>query len=244
MQSFLECRNALQCLNHAKNHHDMYAWLQAIQDLNESLQGSVARKPAIPEIISLIHALQQHLSKLSRQPTHFKQAILDAHNKLGEHEVKLAQSLPELLDAIAQDGVIQSWINSQKKMDWVGHRLFFPQTLAVFWDSLGIQHNIEQNLQDVHDMIRHVDGMLHDFVPWNKTIAQGGCDQIHIASQEEPCGLLIVGLPQHLVQSGITPEFSGNRHTIRIRFQQYRVGKPCQMPEHDIPYQHMLVPIL
>jgi len=244
MQSFLECRNGLQCLNHAKKHHDMYAWLQAIQDLDESLKGSVARKPAVPEIIGLIHALQKHLKKLSLHSAHFKQAILDAHDQLGEHELKLAQSLPELLDSIAEDGVIQSWVNSQKKMDWIGHRLFYPQILPVFWDSLGIQNKVEENLQDFHDMIRHVDGILHDFVPWTKASAKGGCDQVQIAAQEEPCGLLIVGLPLNLVQSGITPEFSGNRHTVRIRFQQYRMGKPCQIPEQDIPYQYMLVPIL
>ncbi|MBL1352972.1 MAG: hypothetical protein COA61_006525 [Zetaproteobacteria bacterium] len=244
MQSFLECRNALQCLEHAKLHDDVYGWLQAIHDLQESLLGSAARKPVVPEIVGLIHAIQRNLKNLSRQNTAFKQQILEAHASLSEYEKVLAKTLPKALDFMYNDGVIQSWINCHKKQDWLGHRIFYPKVLPIFWQTLGIQEQLNESLQDIHAIISHLDGILHDFVPWTEELARHGSDQLQPTCSDEKHGLLIVGLPTSAVQSGITPEFSGNQHVVRIRFQQWSAGKAQMAYDQDLPYYRMLVPIL
>jgi len=244
VQSFLECRNALQCLEHAKLHDDVYGWLQAVHDLQESLLGSAARKPAVPEIVALIHAIQHHLTELSQQKSPFTQQILEAHESLSAYEKLLAETLPVTLDFMYNDGLIQAWINCHKKQDWLGHRLFYPKVLPIFWQTMGVQEKLNASLQDIHAIISHIDGMLHDFVPWTEQLACHGCDQVQPSSSGEKHGLLIVGLPTSSVQAGIIPEFSGNHHAVRIRFQQWSAGKP-QMPyDQDLPYYRMLVPIL
>jgi len=244
IQSFLECRNALQCLQHAKQHDDVYGWLQAILDLQESLLGSAARKPAVPEVVGLIHGIQNHLKNLSQQNTPFKQQILAAHASLAEYEKTLAETLPKTLDFMYNDGVIQSWVNCHKKQDWLAHRLFYPQILSTFWQNLGIQDQLNESLQDIHAIICHIDGILHDFVPWTEELAQQGCSQVQPNSSDAKCGLLIVGLPSSAVQSGITPEFSGNQHVVRIRFQQWSAGTVQTAYDQNLPYYRMLVPIL
>jgi len=244
MHSFLECRNALQCLEYAKLHDDAYAWLQAVHDLQESLLGSTARKPVVPEIVALIHAIQKHLKLLSQQNSSFKQQILEAHASLETYEKVLAEKLPQALDFMYNDGVIQSWANCHKKQDWLAHRLFYPKILPIFWQTLGVQEKLNESLQDIHAIITHIDGILHDFVPWSEAFAKNGCDQVQPAASREKYGLLIVGLPSHAVQSGISPEFSGNQHAVRIRFQQWTAGAAQTSYEQDLPYYRMLVPIL
>jgi len=244
IQSFLECRNALQCLEHARLHDDMYGWLQAVHDLQESLLGSAARKPVVPEIVGLIHAIQKNLKVLSQQHSAFKQQILDAHASLEAYEQVLAEKLPQALDFMYNDGVIQSWVNCHKKQDWLAHRLFYPKVLPIFWKSFGIQEQLNESLQDIHAIINHIDGILHDFVPWSEELAKNGCDQVQPIAAHEKHGLLIVGLPATAVQSGISPEFSGNHHLVRIRFQQWSAGKSIAPYDQDLPYYRMLVPIL
>ncbi|MDQ6994475.1 MAG: hypothetical protein Q9M18_02630 [Mariprofundaceae bacterium] len=244
MHSFLECRNALECLEHARLHDDAYAWLQAIHDLQESLLGSTARKPAVPEIVGLIHAIQKNLKLLSQQNTPFEQQIVEAYDSLEAYEKVLAEKLPQVLDFMYNDGVIQSWLNCHKKQDWLGHRLFYPKILPIFWQTLGIQNELNESLQDIYAIMSHLDGILHDFVPWTEELAKDGYDQVHPQSSHEKYGLLIVGLPSSAVQLGVSPEFSGNHHAVRIRFQQWRAGKPQTSYDQNLPYYRMLVPIL
>ena len=59
--SFLQVRDALDCLESARTHHEPYLWLHAAADLRTSLIGDLGRKAAVPEIIALLESTRTHL---------------------------------------------------------------------------------------------------------------------------------------------------------------------------------------
>ena len=243
MQAFIELRNALCCLKKGAQGEDAYGWLIAVQDLNESLFGSTARKPVTPELLGLIQAIQARLMRLTERHVDFKPQILSVCDCLSEYEQTLATHIPAVMDFLSEDALIQAWLNSQKKQDWVAHRLFYPQLLPFFWSSLGVPKELNRRLQEVYAIVTHVDQMLNDFVSWSDQVALGGCDQASPSSKEDRYGLLIVGLERSWVEAGVVPEFSGNRHAVRVRFQKWQMGQCHQPFDQDINYHRMLVPI-
>jgi len=243
MHAFIELRNALQCIHAAQQKQDAYGWLQAVYDLQESLFGSAARKPVIPELVGVMQAIRSRLTALATQHHMFKKPMLQACDALMEHENKLTTAIPELLHFLAEDGLIQAWVNCQKKQDWLAHRRFYPCTLSTVWQTLGMHEALAEQLKVLHTAALHVDAMLNDFVLWKEMMATHGYDQVIPSSRDESYGLLIVGLEPQWVQRGIIPEFSGNKHAVRIRFQQWHVGEEQRPFDQNIPYQRMLVPI-
>jgi cell division FtsZ-interacting protein ZapD len=52
----------------------------------------------------------------------------------------------------------------------------------------------------------------------------------------------VIGLDQALVEAGITPDISGNRVAVRVRFQQWPPGEAARDVTNTIDYAMMLVP--
>lgn len=243
LQAFITLRDGLQCLEHARRQNNPYNWLQAATDVQISLLGDHGRKPAIPELLTLLKSMREHLHKLGQEHPDFSEQIAEACESITEHEQTIRQCMPNILTFLNQDGILNAWVNANKKQDFLGHKLNFPQVLPMFWQSLNLQGAFSESLQELCAIITHIDAMLNDFVPWSDKIAEEGRAQI-TPPRGDQHGLLIIGLDSKWVQQGITPEFSGNRLAIHMRFQAWKAAEPQITIEEDIPYRMMLVPII
>ena len=242
LQSFVTLRDALQCLDRARQNSDPYSWLQASQDLRVSLLGEQARKVATPELLGLLKSIRIHLNGIAQEHPDFKNQITAACDTIVEHKKSLQECIPPILDFLTQDSVLNAWANACQKQDYLAHKLYFPQVLPIFWESLGVQDTLHQHLQDFYAIITHIDSMLNDFVPWTEKIAYEGRDQI-IPPRDQEHGLLIIGIERQWVEQGVLPEFSGNRLAIRLRFQALKLGEEQHEYHEDLSYRMMMVPI-
>lgn len=242
MRSFLELQDGLRCLEFARQHHQPLAWVQAAADVRASLVGSVGNRQALSELQGLLSVIRHHLNNLAMENEQFRKEILSACEMITADEAVVRTGFPELLQFLEHDALLQSWMNAVQKQDWLGHKYGFPRMISTFWNSLGMQDRLREELQDLYAIVTHVDGMLNDFVPWSERCAVDGMDQISPPRNKEH-GLLIVGLDLSYVQRGITPDFSGNKLAIRGRFHQWQAGKSLELVQEDIPYSMMLVPI-
>jgi len=243
LQAFITLRDGLYCLEMARQQNNPYAWLQAATDVQTSLLGDHGRKSVAPEIMALLKSIREHLHKLAQEHPDFSEQILEACESITQHEQTVRQCMPNILEFLSHDGMLNAWVNANKKQDFLAHKLHFPQILAIFWQSLNVQDEFGKSLQELCSIVTHIDSMLNDFVPWSEKIAMEGRAQISPPRGDQH-GLLIIGLDAKWVQQGITPEFSGNRLAIRMRFQAWKAAESQSVFEEDIPYRMMLVPII
>jgi len=243
MQAFIDVRDAMHCLHEAMNRGDVFAWLHAACDLRASLLGDLGRKASLPEIVAILSAMQEQLARLAREHPQFCDSIRAASNRLGQHMQALQGGLSEATRHLAEDALLASYANAQKKQDLLGHRRCLPQSLAALW-----QHQAErgrllhQALSPLWDAVRDMDAMLNDYVQWQRRTAQEGSDKI-TPDRQQQYGLLVVGLTAEQVAAGIIPDMSGNHLAIRVRFQQWPPLAPAREVSEDVAYQYMLVPV-
>jgi len=190
-----------------------------------------------------LKSIREHLHKLAQEHPDFSEQINEACRAISEHEQTIRQCIPAILEFLNQDGFLNAWLNANKKQDFLAHKLNFPQVLPIFWQTLNLQDTLHKLLQELCAIVTHIDAMLNDFVPWLHKIAEEGRAQI-TPPRNDQHGLLIIGLDSVWVEQGITPDFSGNRLAIRMRFQAWKAAEPQSIVEEDIPYRMMLVPII
>jgi len=236
-------RDGLQCLATAHQQSNPYAWLQAATDVQASLIGDHGRKPASPELVALLKSIREHLHHLALEHPDFSDQINDACKAITEHKQTLRQCMPEILNFLNQDSLLNAWVNANKKQDFLAHKLHFTQALPFFWNTLNLQNAFQESLQELSAIVTHIDAMLNDFVPWSEHIAEDGRAQI-TPPRDDKHGLVIIGIESQWVKQGIIPEFSGNRLAIRMRFQAWKAAEPQTIIEESIPYRMMLVPII
>jgi len=243
MRSFLELRDALHCLQLARDQHHARDWLHAACDLRASLLGDQGRKAVIPEVIGLLVSMQAHLHQMSKDIPQYKASIEKACSTLDAHAHALQPGLPDATHFLAQDALINAYLNAQKKQDWLGHKLGMPQSLDALWQG-GDERStwLHGDLACLNAAVLDLDQMLNDYVQWEERTAVGGCGQI-TPERGTNNGLLVIGLPAASVADGIIPDVSGNKLAIRLRFQRWVPGEPPLEVSEDQPYAMMLIPI-
>lgn len=242
MQAFIELRNGLQCLEMASRQGNGQAWLCAASDLRTSLIGEQGRRPALPEILGLLVSMQAHLQGLAKQYPRFAQTIAKACERLDGHTQGLQDGLGEVVDWLYNDALISTHLNALKKQDWLGHKPALPQCLDALWHPDDARTTaLHQGLAPLSEAVLSLDHMLHEYVDWSEREAVDGCDQI-TPEKGGNYGLLVIGLDRATVAAGITPDISGNRVAVRVRFQQWPVGKAVQDVIDPVRYTMMLVP--
>ncbi len=237
----MELRDGLRCLERAR-HGDPYAWLLAACDVRTSLLGEHGRKQAIPELVTLLASMRTHLTQLVENHPEYRQKILEACDMIEEYIESMRSNIHDATEFFCEDALITTYFNALKKQDLLAHKPGLSQNLVAICSASKHRDMLSESLHDLHAAVTHLDIMLNDFVGWEKRHAEFGTDQITPERGVE-YGLLIIGLEQGLVQQGINPECSGNRHAIRVRFQQWVAGKPAQDVDHELPYYTMMVPI-
>ncbi|MDX8411328.1 MAG: hypothetical protein R8K46_05580 [Mariprofundaceae bacterium] len=242
MQSFLQLRDGLICLQRAESECNVPAWLQAAVDLRASLLGEQGRKPAVAELLSLFSSLRAYLRPLAEKHHHFSAAITKACQDIDVHVASMEGGLDEAVHFLRQDAVINVYHNGLQKQDWLVHRPCMPQMIPVLGEADVERRRILATLlQPLISAVSGLDNMLHDFVDWAPRVAHGGSDQI-APERGIQYGLLVVGLERELVRQGIVPDIAGNRFSIQLRFQRWPAGASASVVNEDVPYSMMLVP--
>lgn len=242
MRSFMELRDGLRCLEHARQFNQPYAWLLAASDVRTSLLGEHGRKQAVPELVGLLSSMRTHLTQLAEGHPEFRSKILEACDMINEYIESMRQGIQDGLDFLNEDALLGSYFNALKKQDLLAHKPSLSQSLNVLWSSARHKDILSDYLHDLHAAVTHLDIMLNDFVGWESREAKLGSDQISPERGVE-YGLLVVGLDPAAVQQGIIPDCSGNRLAIRIRFQQWKAGEAAHDIDFDQPYYAMMVPV-
>lgn len=243
MRAFIELRDALACLETSRDHRHAIRWLHAACDLRASLLGDQGRKGAIPEIIALLSDVKLYLNNLSADVPHYREGIRQACEHIDEHIEQLQTGMTDACDFLADDAMINAYLNTQKKHDWLSHKLCMQQSIDTIWRTSDVRTQpLHQSLSPLYRAIHTLDSMLNDFVGWKECIATGGVGQI-TPERGKSFGLLVISLPSEAVANGVVPDISGNRLTIRLRFQQWPPGQPPVDYTEDIPYAMMLVPV-
>jgi len=243
MQSYLMLRDALRCLTAAESEGDAYRWLHAAIDLRASLLGDQARKIAIPEVHGLLTTTQTHLQGIAKEHPQYADNVREACDSLSHHMQAMQEGVAEACNLLGSDALVNAYLNTQKKQDWLGHKPSLPQALPALWQQAAARTEaLSRALDPLAAAVEELDGMLHDFVGWDKRTAAHGTDQI-IPPREQAYGLLVIALPTDVVAAGLLPEISGNRHAIRLRFQRWKPGQPPADVTDDHSYMMMLVPI-
>jgi len=243
MQAFLMLRDGLQCLKAAEQAGQPYLWLQACVDVRTSLLGEQGRKPALPEVLGLFASMREHLEKLAVDHPRFGASIAASCENIDTQMQILRDGPNGASQLLGQDALIETYFNALKKQDWLGHKPCLPQSLATLWCESGDrQQQLHGGLTKIMAAVHCLDGMLHDYVMWEKRTAGEGHDQI-VPERGTHFGLIVIGLDHADVGRGIIPDISGNRLAIRLRFQQWLPGQPARQVQEDVPYSMMLVPV-
>ena len=243
MRAFIELRDALACLESARQSGHATSWLHAACDLHDSLLGNQGRKNVIPEITALLLDMQTYLKSLYDEAPQYRERINQACDGIALHIQHLQPGLPEATNYLAKDALINAYLNTQKKHDWLGHKLCMQQSVKAIWKDSNVRiQPLHTALTPLCEAVNALDGMLNDFVRWQQCMAVDGTDHITI-ERGTSCGLLVVGLPIETVSSGIIPDISGNRLAIRLRFQLWSPGQAPQDVSESQPYAKMLIPV-
>jgi len=242
MRSFIELRDGLRCLERARQCDQAYAWLLAACDVRASLLGEHGRKPAVPELVALLASMRTHLTQLVENHPEYREKILEACDMIEKYIESMRSSVQDAMDFFCEDALLGSYLNALKKQDVLAHKPTLPQGLSLLWSGSKHKDMLSDSLHDLHAAVTHLDIMLNDFVGWEERIADSGSDQI-VPERGVENGLLVLGLDTAYVQQGIVPECSGNRHAVRVRFQQWKAGEAAHDVEDNLPYYSMMVPI-
>ncbi|MDX8383034.1 MAG: hypothetical protein R8M45_03060 [Ghiorsea sp.] len=243
MQSYLELRDTLRCMDQAYQARSPYAWLTAVKELHDLLMGEANKRPAMLSVLGLFSAMKKHFNGLIEQHPRFETKLLQACNSIDEHEDNIRRDLPVAIDFICTDAWLTSYYDIVRKQDLLGHKQCLPQVIHHIWatnDHHG--HRLNHILASLQDAIKYLDQMLHAHVPWQPRVVKCGTDQITLNKQDE-IELLIIGLPKNIVQQGIFPQYAGSRQLVRLRFNQSLPGQPIKSSTHDFDYSIMLVPM-
>ncbi|OIQ04278.1 MAG: hypothetical protein AUK36_00535 [Zetaproteobacteria bacterium CG2_30_59_37] len=242
MQGFLQVRDALACLEQANVENQPYVWLQACADLCISLFAEQGRRPGLADVTGLLSSMQVHLDSLAKEHPRYCEQIMRSCATLERHERNLRDGIEPAMAMLSSDALIHAWLNGLKKHDWLGHQSHMPHAVATLWSIKERRQVLHDGLQGLHEAVKSLHDMLHDFVGWEHRVAVGGGDHVRLERDKE-FGLLIVGLTHEQVLAGLIPDISGNRMAIRLRFQCWQPGKPAMAAEQDVPYQAMMVPV-
>jgi len=243
MRSFIELRDALACLESARQSGHAISWLHAACDLHDSLLGEQGRKNVIPEINSLLLDMQAYLKNLCNDAPQYRERIDQACGNIDLQIKQLLPGLPEATNYLARDALINAYLNTQKKHDWLGHKLCIQQSVRAIWEKSAVRTEpLHTALAPLCDAVSTLDDMFNDFVRWQQCTAIGGTGHI-TPERGTSCGLLVIGLPKETVSDGIIPDISGNKLAIRLRFQSWHPGQAPQDVSGDQPYARMLVPV-
>jgi len=242
MRSFIELRDGLRSLERARQCDQSYTWLLAACDVRSSLLGEHGRKQAVPELVALLASMRTHLTQLVENHPEYRGKILEACDLIEKYIESMRLSVQDAMDFFCEDALLGSYFNALKKQDLLAHKPTLPQGLGLLWSTSRHKDILGDHLHDLHAAVTHLDIMLNDFVGWEKRVASSGLDQI-VPERGVEYGLLVLGLDTACVQQGIVPECSGNRHAIRVRFQQWKAGTAACDVEDDLPYYSMMVPI-
>ena len=242
MRSFIELRDGLRCLERARQSDHSYGWLLAACDVRASMLGENGRKQAVPELVALLASMRTHLTQLVENHPEYRGKILEACDMIEKYIESMRLSVQDAMDFFCEDALLGSYLNALKKQDVLAHKPTLPQGLGLLWSSSKHKDMLGTSLHDLHAAVTHLDIMLNDFVGWEKRIADAGSDQI-VPERGVEYGLLVLGLDTAYVQQGIIPECSGNRHAIRVRFEQWKAGESACDVEDNLPYYSMMVPI-
>ncbi|TLS68935.1 hypothetical protein FE236_09655 [Mariprofundus erugo] len=243
MRSFIELRDALRSLETARETAHGQSWLHAACDLRASLLGDQGRKNAVPEIVTLLIEMRAYLQQLAKDAPQYSEGIQRTCDKINGHIELLQPGLPEATHILAEDALINAYLNTQKKHDWLGHKLCMQQSIQTIWqDSSPRTTPLREALLPLYEAVDSLDSMFNNFVQWQSCVAKHGTG--HITPEKgKSYGLLVVALPADAVALGTMPDISGNRLAIRIRFQIWSPASPPRDCEEDQPYKMMLVPV-
>ncbi|MDQ6993467.1 MAG: hypothetical protein Q9M31_08315 [Mariprofundus sp.] len=243
MRAFIEIRDALACIEKARLEELGTNWLHAACDLHDSLLGDQGRKNVIPEIIALFADVQAYLGGLAAEAPDYQESILAACDKIKMHVKNLQPGLPDACSFLADDALINAYLNAQKKHDWLGHKLCIQQSINTLWTASADRTSpLHTALTPLNEAVEYLDHMLGDFVAWKKCVATHGTGHI-TPERGKHFELLIISMPAETVAKGIMPDISGNRLAIRIRFQLWTPGLPPSDYDGEQPYSMMLVPV-
>ncbi len=243
MRSFIELRDALHCLEQAFNRQHASSWLHACCDLRASLLGDHGRKNAIPEVVGLFRDVKTYLQKLANDMPKYHDQILSSCDQIDLLIAQLKPGLPDACQYLTQDALINAYLNTQKKHDWLGHKLCMQQSIKALWSHAEMRTQpLHQALSPLTNAINSLNDMLNDFVGWEKCVATAGAGHITPA-RGKSYGLLVIALPAEAVAEGVVPDISGNKLAIRLRFQRWLPGQSASDYHEDMPYEMMLVPV-
>jgi len=243
MRSFIELRDALACLEAARVAQHGTSWLHAACDLRASMLGDQGRKNVVPEVIALFTDVQAHLQQLAKDAPHYHDNIQLACDKIKKHMQRLQPGMPEACHFLAEDALINAYLNTQKKHDWLGHKLCMQQSIRAIWVQSDTRTlPLHTALTPLFEAVNCLDSMLNDFVQWKQCVATHGTGHI-TPERGKSFGLLVIAMPADVVGQGIMPDISGNRLAIRIRFQLWSPGEPPSDYDGDQAYSMMLVPV-
>ncbi len=243
MRSFIELRDALDCLDTAYTNQLGSNWLHAACDLRASLLGDHGRKNAVPEIIALFKDMKKYLKKLADDAPKYHDHILQSCAQIDLLIEQLKPGLPEAVQYLTQDALVNAYLNAQNKHDWLGHKMCMQQSINAIWQHAELRTQpLHQALSPLSHAINKLNDMLNNFVGWESCVAEGGTGHIS-PSRGKDFGLLVIALPADAVAEGVIPDISGNKLAIRLRFQRWGPGEAPSTYNDDIPYDMMLVPI-
>lgn len=243
MQSLIEMRDALRCMQQAWQHQSPYQWLTATHEIHALLVGDRHKKPAIPNIISLFSSMQKHFKKLVLKYPEFEKKLLHACAEVESSADKVRKTTSQTIDFLNADAWLTAYRDSIRKQDLLGHKLSLPQLIHPFWHNSEHAQQLYTIIEPMIQAIEHLNTMLHAHVPWQQRIAKSGYDQITLAAQDD-IGLIIIGMPEAAIAQGIVPSCSGFRAVLRLRFSQWTPGKVEHDITHNQTYALMAVPIL
>ncbi len=242
MQSLIELRDALRCMQQALQNQSPFLWLTASNEIHALLVGDGHKKPAIPNIISLFSSMQKHFKNLATKHPEFEKKLIQACHEVATSAEKIRSSTSSSIDFLNADAWLTAYRDSVRKQDLLGHKLSLPQLIHPFWHNSEHAQQLYSIIEPMIQAIEHLNTMLHAHVPWQQRTAHAGYDQITLAAQDD-IGLVIIGVPEQAVAQGIVPSCSGFRAVIRLRFSQWSPGKVEHDITHNQTYALMAVPI-
>jgi len=243
MRSFIELRDALTCLEQAADSQSGHNWLHAACDLRASLLGDDGRKNALPEVIALFKDVKAYLKNLAADVPKYHDHIMQSCAHIDTLIDQLSPGLSDACQYLTQDALINAYLNTQKKHDWLAHKLCLQQSISAIWSQSEVRSQpLMQALIPLIQAIHSLNGMLNDFVGWESCVATGGTGHIS-PTRGKNYGLLVIALPEAMVAQGVIPDISGNKLAIRLRFQRWSAGEAPIDYNEDTPYRMMLVPI-
>ncbi|MDQ7002114.1 MAG: hypothetical protein Q9N02_05440 [Ghiorsea sp.] len=98
MQSLIELRDALRCMQQAWQHQSPYLWLTASHEIHALLVGDRHKKPVIPNIINLFSSMQKYFKNLTLKHPEFEKKLLHACADVESSADKIRTTTSQAID--------------------------------------------------------------------------------------------------------------------------------------------------